>query len=152
MIDGVEEKILEKHHDERGFFAEIIRGSDHFFNHAFAQLSFSHSFTGVTKAWHLHKEQTDWICPLNGDIKLVLYDLRQDSKTANNIMEYLIGETMGLKVIKIPPGIAHGYKIINGPATICYIMDREYNPDDEYRIPHDDKEIGYDWIKGPEIQ
>jgi len=28
---------------------------------------------------------------------------------------------------------------------------RIYDPDDEGRIPYDDGEIGYDWLKGPPI-
>ena len=152
MIEGIEIKELVTHKDERGFFCEIIRGSDNFFQNEFAQLSHTMSFLGVSKAWHLHKKQTDWMCALIGDIKLVLYDTRKESKTYKQLMEILMGDTLGKKVVKIPPGVAHGYKVINGPMHLVYVTNREYDPDDELRIPHDDPEIGYDWISPSPIK
>ena len=145
MIKGVEIKELVTHKDERGFFCEIIRGSDNFFQNKFAQLSHTMSFFGVSKAWHLHEKQTDWMHALIGDIKLVLYDTRKESETYKQLMEILMGDTLGKKVVKIPPGVAHGYKVINGPMHMVYVTDREYDPADELRIRHDDPEIGYNW-------
>ncbi|MCD6094018.1 MAG: dTDP-4-dehydrorhamnose 3,5-epimerase family protein [Candidatus Omnitrophica bacterium] len=152
VIEGVEIKELAIHKDERGFFCEVIRNSDNFFQNNFAQLSCAMSFTGVAKAWHLHRKQTDWMCTLTGDMKLVLYDTRETSKTHKKTMEILMGETHGLKVVKIPPGVAHGYKVINGPMYIVYVTNREYDSTDELRIPHDDPEIGYDWRAIPPIK
>jgi dTDP-4-dehydrorhamnose 3,5-epimerase len=145
MIEGVEIKELAAHKDERGFFCEIMRNSDDFFQGRFAQLSHSMSIKGVLKAWHLHKKQTDWMCVLIGDIKLALYDTRKKSKTCGELTEILMGEKFGRRVIKIPPGVAHGYKILNAPMHIVYVTDREYDAEDELRIPHDDPGIGYDW-------
>lgn len=152
MIDGVEVRELTLFTDERGLFSEIIRGSDSFFKDSFAQLSYSMSFAGVAKAWHLHERQTDWMCVLVGDIKLGLYDYREGSVTKGELMEVFMGETLGRKVVKIPPGIAHGYRIVNGPMHIIYVTDREYDPSDELRIPHDNPEIGYDWTVPSEIK
>jgi len=151
-IEGVEIKELTVHRDERGFFSEIIRYSETIFQNSFAQLSYAMSFSGVAKAWHLHKNQTDWMCTLVGDMKLVLYDTRKDSPTHKALMEIFMGENQGLKVVKIPPGVAHGYKVLNGPMHMVYITNQEYNPDDELRIPHDDPEIGYDWKALPPIK
>jgi len=152
MIDGVKIKELKVSTDERGLFSEVIRGSDEIFQDSFAQLSYSMSFMGVAKAWHLHRKQTDWMCVLVGDMRLGLFDLREDSATHGKLMEVLMGETLGRKVVKIPPGIAHGYRIINGPMHIIYVTDREYDPSDELRIPHDDPKIGVDWTRWSEIR
>jgi dTDP-4-dehydrorhamnose 3,5-epimerase len=145
-IEGVEIKDLILHKDERGFFCEIIRNSDGFFKNSFAQLSHSMVFDGIVKAWHFHKKQTDWMYTVKGDMKLVLFDARKNSKTYKKIMEILMGETLGHKVVKIPPGVAHGYKVINGPMHIIYVTDREYDKTDEFRISYNDPEIGYDWF------
>lgn len=146
MIKGVEIKKLVVHQDKRGFFCELIRKSDKFFkNCQFAQLSHSKVNKGVFKAWHLHKKQTDWMYCAVGDVKLILYDRRKDSKSYGQLMKVEMGEKFGRQVVKIPPGVAHGYKVINGPAQMIYLMDWEYDPEDELRIPHDDPEIGYDW-------
>ena len=146
MIEGVEIKELIAHKDERGFFCEIIRSSDNFFQNSFGQLSHSMAHKGVFKAWHMHKKQTDWMYVSTGNIKLVLYDTRKDSKTYGKLIEIFVGEKYGRKVVKVPPGVAHGYKIINGPMHIIYVTDREYDSNDELRIPHDDPEIGYNWV------
>jgi dTDP-4-dehydrorhamnose 3,5-epimerase len=45
----------------------------------------------------------------------------------------------------MPPGVAHGYRIIRGPAVICYLTNRVYDPSDQVKIAHDDPAIGYDW-------
>ena len=92
------------------------------------------------------------MCVLIGDVKLGLFDLREDSASYRKLMEILMGETLGRKVVKIPPGIAHGYRIINGPMHIIYVTDREYDPSDDLRIPHDDPGIGYDWTLSSEIK
>jgi len=145
MIDGVEIKELTIHADERGNFAEILRNSDPIFQNKFGQLSFSTVFTDVAKAWHLHKKQTDWMCTLVGDAKVVLYDTRKKSCTYKTLMEIFMGEINGHKVVKVPPGVAHGYKVLNGPMYIVYVTNREYDPTDELRIAHNDPAIGYDW-------
>jgi len=147
MIEGVEIKELIVHKDERGFFCELIRSSDASFRgNKFGQLSHSMAYEGIIKAWHLHKIQTEWLYVAIGDIKLALYDTRKDSKTYREIVELFIGEKYGRKVIKVPPGVAHGYKIIRSPMHVFYVADREYDPSDDIKIPYDDPEIGYDWI------
>ncbi|MEK6647093.1 MAG: dTDP-4-dehydrorhamnose 3,5-epimerase family protein [Candidatus Firestonebacteria bacterium] len=151
IIEGVEIKELAVHKDERGFFCEILRNKDKILSEKFVQLNHSLSFAGVTKAWHLHKKQTDWMNVVVGDIKLVLYDTRKNSQTYKTTMEILMGETFGHKVVKIPTEVAHGYKVLNGPMHIVYVTDQEYNPADEFRIPYDDPEIGYDWKSIPAI-
>lgn len=147
MIEGVEIKELLPHEDERGFFCELIRNSDDLFQDNFGQLSHSMALPGIFKAWHLHKKQTEWMCVLVGDVKLALYDTRKDSKTYNILMEIFMGEQFGRKVVRVPAGVAHGYKIINGPMHIIYVANREYDPKDQLTIPHDEPSIGYDWLK-----
>jgi len=151
MIQGVEIKELVTHTDERGLFREIIRGSDNIFPEGFGQWSHTMSFQGVVKAWHVHQRQTDWWYAAAGTIKAALYDTRPDSLTHGETQELLMGEEQSPIVLKIPPGVAHGYRVLNGPAHVFYIVSHEYDGTDEGRIAHDDVEIGYDWTAGPEI-
>ena len=151
MIDDVIIKKLITHADERGFFREILRVTDDFFHEGFGQLSQSRLFTGTTKAWHIHKKQIDWWYVSSGVIKAVLFDTRPDSATYKTTMEIIMGDNQDAQVLRIPTGVAHGYKCIMGPADVFYITSGVYNPDDEGRIPHDDKEINYDWRKLPSI-
>jgi dTDP-4-dehydrorhamnose 3,5-epimerase len=152
MIDGVVIKELVKHPDERGFFQEIIRSTDDFFKEGFGQLSYSLVYPGVAKAWHLHKQQTQWTCILNGTAKVALHDCREDSVTFGQTMEFLAGENAKPVAYKFPPGVAHGYRCVNGPMIALYVTSGIYDKSDEQRIAHDDKAIGYDWTSGPSIK
>ncbi len=151
-IAGVELKDLTTHPDERGYFREIIRVTDPFFGEGFAQLSHSMMYPGVAKAWHIHKTQVDWWYVPIGALKVALHDMRPDSPTRGQTMEFFLGENYPQKVVKIPPGVAHGCRAIGGVAHLLYVTSRTYDPAEEGRIAHDDAEIGYDWTAGPSIK
>ena len=152
MIEGVHFKDLTTNADERGYFREIIRSTDEFFSEGFGQWSVSEMYIGAIKAWHIHKKQIDWWYVHQGTLKIVLHDLRENSATRGVTQEFFLGDNFPAKVVRIPAGVAHGCKCINGPAMLFYITSNIYNPDDEGRIPHDDPEIGYDWLKAPAIK
>ena len=152
MIEGVILRDLVTHRDERGFFREIVRVTDDFFAEGFGQWSHSLMYSGMIKAWHIHQRQTDWWYVCNGVLKVVLCDHRPDSSTYGEKTETMMGDGQGGLVLKIPPGVAHGCKCISGPANFFYITSHVYDPDDEGRIPHNDSEIGYDWLAGPPIK
>lgn len=147
MIKGIVIKKLIRHEDKRGFFEEIIRIGDDFFAEGFGQLSHSLMLQGVIKAWHIHKIQTDWWYVAKGTLRVALYDQRRDSKTREKLDEFTMGESGENIVLKIPPGVAHGCKVIKGPAELFYVTSKTYNLSEEGRIPHDDKKIKYDWLK-----
>jgi dTDP-4-dehydrorhamnose 3,5-epimerase len=151
MIEGVEIKTLTTYPDERGFFREVLRASDPIMAEGFAQWSHTMSFTGVAKGWHMHQRQVDWWYLAVGVLQVGLYDTRPDSPTHGELMEFLMGEHHGSQVVKIPPGVAHGYRVLDGPAHVFYIVSEEYDGTDEGRIPHDDPEIGYDWTAWPTV-
>ena len=147
MIEGVSLKELKTHPDERGFFREIIRTTDDFFAEGFGQWSHSKMYRDVIKAWHIHRAQVDWWYVPLGALKVVLHDLRPESPTCGVTQELFLGEQYGDRVLKIPPGVAHGCKVLSGEAHLFYITSNTYNPADEGRIAHNDQSIGYDWLK-----
>ncbi len=151
MIEGVQLKQLVTHTDERGYFRELIRASDDIFAEGFGQWSHSLMYPGVVKAWHIHRVQIDWWYVAVGIVKAVLHDTRVDSPTYRQTQEILMGENQPQCVLYVPPGVAHGVKCIHGPAHLFYVTSKEYDGDDEGRIPHDDPTIGYDWLRGHEI-
>ena len=152
MIDGVITKELKTYPDERGFFREIIRVTDDFFAEGFGQWSHSLMYQGVVKAWHIHKRQIDWWYVACGVLKVVLHDTRSDSPTYRETMELLMGDQQPARVLRIPPGVAHGCKCLNGQVHLFYVTSNVYDPSDEDRIPYNDPVIGYDWLKGPIIK
>jgi dTDP-4-dehydrorhamnose 3,5-epimerase len=151
MIDGVMIKKLVRHPDERGYFEEIIRVTDDFFKEGFGQLSHSYMVKGVVKAWHVHTTQIDWWFCITGKIKAALYDKRADSPTYKETNEYILGDDPDNIVLKIPAGVAHGMKVMEGPCHFVYATSKIYNPQEEGRVAHDDTDIGYDWVQGMPI-
>lgn len=149
MLTGVEIKDLVTHSDERGFFREIIRETDSFFDH-FGQWSHSLMYPGTAKAWHVHRQQTDWWYCI-GALKVALHDLREDSPTRGETVTFLMGDRYGATCVRIPPGVAHGCRALER-THLLYITSHIYNPKDEGRIAHDDPVIGYDWTAFPEIK
>ena len=77
MISGVIFKDLVTHIDQRGYFRELIRVTDEFFEEGFGQWSHSLMYAGVAKAWHLHLKQTDWWYVASGVLKVALHDSSQ---------------------------------------------------------------------------
>ena len=138
MIPGVEIKQLTTHQDDRGFFREIIRASDPFFD-GFGQLSDSMKKQDYfTPEFHIHQHQTDWWYVPTGTIRAVLCDLREETDK-HEFQKIMMGVKFPV-VLKIPPGVAHGFKVLLGPAHLIYVTSREYDRDDEGRVILD-----YDW-------
>lgn len=146
LIDGVITKPLKRFPDERGFFEELIRVRDPFFQEGFGQLSHSFMHKGVVKAWHIHKTQIDWWYVAHGDLLVALYDARKESKTYRKLNTFQLGEKGEQIILKIPPGVAHGCKVITPTSELFYVTSKSYNPEEEGRIPYDDPAIGFDWI------
>lgn len=146
MIDGVKIKQLKKYCDDRGFFAEIIKeGEDTF--HEVKQTSYTETQPGVIKAFHWHKKQWDVWFMVRGMAQVVLHDIRWGSPTKGETQVVYAGEDNPV-LISIPPGVAHGYRVLgNEKACLLYHTSEAYNPaePDEERIPFDDPQIAFDW-------
>jgi len=152
-IEGVVVHPLTRIPDDRGYFEELIRVTDSFFGEGFGQISHSKMYSGVVKAWHIHKTQVDWWYVAFGRLRVGLHDLREGSPTRGITQELHMGDDLPPIVLKIPPGVAHGCRVVSEtPAHLFYITSAIYNPEEEGRIPFDDPEIGYDWLSAPPIK
>ncbi|MFC1649275.1 dTDP-4-dehydrorhamnose 3,5-epimerase family protein [Patescibacteria group bacterium] len=90
---------------------------------------------GVVKCWHLHAIHTDQLAVTRGKIQLVLVDLRNKSKTFGHVNSIFMG-TQKPRLLKIPPGIMHGWKSLSRPEVIVVnFQSHVYDPNDEYKYP-----------------
>ncbi len=149
-IAGVETLPLRRHVDDRGLFLEIYRadathaGSERlaaFFDGLpLAQLNYSLVTTDDhVKGLHFHLKQSDvWFCPPPSKMKVVLLDLRRSSPTSGATQVVVLGDGRDAW-IKIPPGVAHGYRPLTTPCGLLYVVTRCFDLDDpdEYRVPWD---------------
>lgn len=146
MIQGVEVKQLTRNADERGFLMEIMRNDDPIFT-KFGQCYVSMNYPGVVRAWHYHEKQDDFFVVVKGMIKVGLYDMREGSPTRGEVSEYYLGDNNNI-VLKIPVGVAHGYKTVGvEPSLLVNFPSEVYNREepDEQRLPWDTDQIQFDW-------
>jgi dTDP-4-dehydrorhamnose 3,5-epimerase len=148
LIDGVIVTPVSLWPDDRGWFLEVTRigvGPAAGFAPETTQVSAALSYPGTIKAFHIHQHQTDYWVPTAGMFQVVLVDLRPDSATHGRRNTMYVGALRPWSII-IPPGVAHGYKVIGrDPGVLVYVTNRFYNPSDEGRIPYNDPSINYDW-------
>ena len=148
LIEGVRVQAFPVYPDDRGFFLEVQRighGLAAAFPPERTQVSAAMNYRGAIKAFHFHLHQTDCWTPVTGLFQVVLCDLRSGSRTFGLRNTLYVGPMRPWQVL-IPPGVAHGYKIIgNQDALLVYMTDQFYNPKDEGRLPFDDVSINYDW-------
>ena len=148
LIEGVRIEAMTIWPDDRGYFLEILRfgqGPAGDFPVSSTQVSSALSYPGTIKAFHIHKQQTDYWAVLSGMLQVALVDLRADSPTHGRRNTLYVGKLRPWQIL-IPPGVAHGYKVIGlEPAMLVYVTNRFYNPEDEGRIPYNHSGIHYDW-------
>ena len=134
--------------DDRGYFLEVVRMGEGVvagYPAASTQVSAALSYPGTIKAFHYHRKQTDCWVPVAGMLQVALVDLRKDSGTFGIRNTLYVGALRPWRVV-VPPGVAHGYKVIGTDrAILVYVTDRFYDSADEGRIPYDDPSINYDW-------
>ncbi len=148
MIDGVVVKDLRMIPDERGYLMEMLR-SDWPEYERFGQVYVTAVYPGVVKGWHYHKIQTDHFICLHGMAKVVLYDDREGSKTRGEVNEFFMGWQRP-RLLKIPPGVLHGFKGISDDITLIVNVPTElynYDQPDEYRLPAHSDQVPYDWAR-----
>jgi dTDP-4-dehydrorhamnose 3,5-epimerase len=148
LIEGVEIKAFPVWPDDRGYFLEVARigqGLLAGFPAETTQVSAALNYPGIIKAFHYHKFQTDYWVAAAGLLQVALVDLRKDSASYGRKNTLYVGTLRPWQVM-IPPGVAHGYKVIGDqPSVLVYITNRTYDPKDEGRIAYNDPSIGYDW-------
>ncbi|MGA2348124.1 MAG: dTDP-4-dehydrorhamnose 3,5-epimerase family protein [Candidatus Sulfotelmatobacter sp.] len=148
LIAGVRVQPFSVFPDDRGYFLEVQRighGLAGGFPPDRSQVSAAMNYRGTIKAFHFHLNQTDCWTPVSGLFQVVLADLRLGSATFGARNTMYLGPMRPWQVL-IPPGVAHGYKVIgNQDALLVYMTDQFYNPKDEGRLPWDDPSINYDW-------
>jgi dTDP-4-dehydrorhamnose 3,5-epimerase len=134
--------------DDRGYFLEVARfgqGMIAGFPATSTQVSTALNYPGIIKAFHYHKFQTDYWVPAAGLLQVALVDFRRSSKTFGLKNTLYVGALRPWQLL-IPPGVAHGYKVIGEqPSVLVYVTNRTYDPSDEGRIPYNDAGIAYDW-------
>lgn len=121
-LDKIKIKKLIIHEDDRGYLFEGLRKDDSLYDGTFGQCLVSIVYPGVTKGLHKHTRQTDYTLCASGRALYIATDGKNVKK--------LILDSKKPVLIKVPPGIWHGYKALDNEAMIIHIMDITYDPED----------------------
>ena len=154
-IEGVTVKKLTVHQDipdvaqsisEPGFLMEVLRDDDGLLKR-FGQSTFTVTYKDTIKAFHWHERQDDLWFVASGKAVIVLHDLREESSSFGTTETVKAGID-NYKLILIPVGVAHGYKVVSDePVLLFYHTTESYDPinPDEKRIAYNDPNIGFNW-------
>ena len=132
-IHGVLFKKIKSNIDSRGFFREIFK-DDILIKKKIRQISHSFIKRKIIKAWHIHKNQSQWNYLLKGKIQVYLYDMRLRSKTFKKHTTLSINSKKDSIMYFFPPGVAHGYITLSNENHMIYGTSGIYNPEEEYKI------------------
>ena len=144
-IAGVMTVPLQAFGDERGRFMETFhKGWFPGVNLDRLQSNRSDSAAGVLRGLHYHFKQVDYWCPVRGELRVGLVDLRRSSPT------YLRSATIDMDGdnpmgLFIPEGVAHGFAALSD-CTLIYIVNNYYDGGaDEFGIAWNDPQVTIDW-------
>ncbi|MBT9130999.1 MAG: hypothetical protein DDT42_01307 [candidate division WS2 bacterium] len=144
MIEGVKAIPLKRIPDERGTIYHMLRKDEpHFIQ--FGEIYFSSIHPNVVKGWHKHKLATLNYACIVGNIKLIIYDDREKSKTKNELVELFIGED-NYCLVQIPPDVWNGFKAVGSKtAIIANCCTHAHGDFKSERLDPFDNDIPYDW-------
>jgi dTDP-4-dehydrorhamnose 3,5-epimerase len=142
---------LDRHEDERGFFARTICADEfaqHGLNGQFVQHSVSwNPRAGTLRGMHFQAapyEEEKLVRVTRGAIFDVILDLRKDSPT--------FGHWHGVELsaenhrqLYIPFGVAHGFQTLTSDTEVLYAMTVPFHAASGRGLRWDDPAVGIDW-------
>ena len=139
---GIEEfaeirDVARRYDDDRG------RRDCDIFGVVTGDINITHAYPGVITAWHDHHRQYDEWFVVQGALKVGLAIPNGDGTYRHRFVSLSEGDG---KVLKIPPGVLHGWcNHTNQEAILMYHISEKYNPDDPDEIRFSIAEVGADW-------
>ncbi|GJL60843.1 MAG: spore coat polysaccharide biosynthesis protein SpsL [Nitrospirales bacterium] len=145
LIHGVEVKETRNLITSNGITTELFRSDWNLISDVVDHIIHVSFRPNAVSAWHMHENRTDYISVIDGSIRIVVYDGRPNSPTAEKV-SIIHSSNMHPTVVTLPPGVWHGFENLDQKVTsIINYANKAYdykNPD-EWRLPWDTEKIPY---------
>lgn len=144
QIEGVRLQRLHTRADKRGDLTVLLSNLQEAIDPA-PHIYWVSAEPGSIRAWVYHKRQSDRLAYTNGDIRVVLYDLRKDSPTYGKLNVLDVGAANKV-ALTIPPYVIHGvHNRGEQTATFINMPTKAYDPanPDKSRLPFNHPGIPY---------
>jgi len=135
--------------DERGFFLESY--SERVFaqigiRERFVQDNHSRSIHNVLRGLHyqIKQQQGKLVRVVDGEVLDVAVDLRRSSATFGKWESVHLSEE-NKKMLWIPAGFAHGFRVISSSAHVLYKATDYYAPEHERTLAWNDPDLNINW-------
>jgi len=135
--------------DDRGFFFETWHEERYAaagLPAHFVQDNHSRSVAGTLRGLHyqLRRPQGKLVRVIAGAVWDVAADVRRGSPTFGKWVGLTLSATDKLQLY-VPPGFAHGFAVVEGPAEVLYSCTDYYQPDDDRGVRWDDPTLAIPW-------
>lgn len=130
---------------QNGVMTEIFRAGWGVVDGPIEQMIYVALRPGALSAWHMHLLKTDHLMVIEGTVKTVLFDGREDSPTHRQIEVFHLSP-MRPTLVVIPPGVWHGLHNVEARSSgFVNFFDRAYDPTDpdDWRLDPECEEIPY---------
>jgi dTDP-4-dehydrorhamnose 3,5-epimerase len=142
---------LERHEDERGFFARAWcrdEFAEHALEPALAQCSISrNALAGTVRGMHFQSaphEEAKLVRCTAGAIFDVVVDLRLESETYAEWVGVELDAERGT-ALYVPKGFAHGFQTLVDDSDVFYLISEPYAPAAAAGVRWDDPAFGIEW-------
>lgn len=150
-IEGAWVIEVERHVDERGFFARTWCAqefADHGIDSNMVQSSASwNSLAGTLRGMHFSRppsREAKLVRCTRGRIHDVILDLRPESASFGRHHSVVLDEDQR-NALYVPPGVAHGFQTLTDNCEVHYLMTEAHRPELASGVRHDDPAFGIDW-------
>jgi len=140
---GVETIELIRREDNRGSFVKRYSDDVKFWSECAPIRQVNHSYNtrrGTFRGMHLQKPPSaefKFIQCIRGEVMDLLFDARAGSATFGRVQRVLLGEREP-KMIKVPPGVAHGFLTLEDASELMYFHTDQHRPELEMGFRYDD--------------
>jgi len=127
-IAGVVRTPLRQIQSQQGTLLHMLRCDDPGFSR-FGEVYFSEILPRVLKAWKFHRHQTQNFVVPTGNVRVAVFDSREDSATHGLLEHFDLGRPCGYFRLTIPPMLHYGFQCLGDvPALLANCTDLPHDP------------------------